>query len=76
MFVNLEKEDLIKLVTSCDPKDYEDGFIFEKLGFGDYRGRTQLQWHWCRSALEKLDEETLLDLYSTLRGKLYEFVKE
>lgn len=76
MFVNLEKEDLINLVTSCEPKDYEDGFMFEKRGLGCYRGGAQMWFDWSRTALRKLSEETLLDLYSILRGKLYEFVKE
>lgn len=75
MFVNLEKDDLINLVISRSP-DYEDMGKFEKLGFGRYIGGFNDRWEWSRSALEKLSEETLLDLYSMLQGKSYEYVKE
>ena len=76
MFVNLEKYDLISLIVATYPKTYEDMGVYEKLGFGRYYGGFNDRWEWNRSGLEKLSEDQLLDFYSMLRGKLYEYVKE
>lgn len=75
MLVNLDKEDLVNLVISQSPS-YDDMDKLKKCGLGRYWGGFNDRWEWSRSALEKLSEEALLDLYSMLQGKLYEFVKE
>ena len=75
MWVNLEKEDLINLIISKSP-NYDDIYTFAYKGLGRYYGGFNDKWEWNRSALEKLSEEDLLDLYSYLQGELYEFLKE
>lgn len=73
MFIDLDKSDLVRLVSSCGPS-YEDMSNFEKLDLGKYCGGFVERWEWNDSTLESFDESKLLDLYGYLRGKLYQFI--
>lgn len=75
MYVKLDKNDLINLVTSTSPS-YEDMGKFEKSKLGRYCGGFNDRWDWDRSELRKMSDEGLLDLYSYLRDKLYEYVRD
>lgn len=74
MLVELEKEDLVNLVMSQIPYE-EDRLKFTNSGLGEWSFR-HARWDWNINTLFKMSEETLLDLYSYLRGTLYTYLKE
>lgn len=74
MVVELEKSDLIKLVMSETPEALDRiHFTDNYLGAWSFYHST---WEWNVNELYKMSEESLLDLYSYLRGKIYVFLKE
>lgn len=74
MTIMLEKEDLVNLVMSQTPCE-EDRikFTINHLGIWSFYDS---RWKWNIDTLFKMSEESLLDLYSYLRGTLYTFLKE
>ena len=74
LVIQLEKEDLVRLVMGSDP-DFDDIGKFQKQGFGHHHGGFNDRWDWDEDALMELEEETLVDLYSMMRGKLYYYAK-
>lgn len=69
MKVNLNQLDLVRLVLPLWPESYKamDKYINRKLG--RYIGGFSDRWEWDRSALMKLSEEQLVDLYFEITGR-------
>lgn len=75
MFVKLDKDDLIRLLTSTSPS-YEDMDTLEKFNLGRYCGGFNDHWEWNCSELEKFPDDCLLILCGYLRGKVYGYMEE
>jgi hypothetical protein len=67
MLVNLDREDLVKLVKTVSPTTYNDlDHIYFKgkgnLGPGD-------NWTWKKEVLENMDEDMLWTVYKYCKGE-------
>lgn len=69
MKAELNKLDLVRLILSLWPESYKamDKYIDCKLG--RYTGGFSDRWEWDRSALSKLSEGQLANLYLELTGR-------
>lgn len=74
MVIELEKDDLVNLITTQTPQEY-DRLKFNQCGYGKW-SFYHSKWEWKLEKLFSLSEEELLDLYSYLRGRVYVFLKE
>lgn len=62
MKIDLNRKDLAKLVGGNWPP-LEDISMLEKRGLGRYTGGFHDRWDWDITALEKLSEQELYDMY-------------
>lgn len=68
MFVDLEKSDLINLLTSIMPHDLQDCDNLRDIGAMKFVGNQHNpEWSWNRKYLEDVGEYTLFDLYTKLK---------
>lgn len=74
MKIEIDKEDLIRLVKGCDPLmcDYKDNVMHHPLiePHGSYCGGFVGEWTWKFSDDDKVSELDLIEMYRILTGKV------
>ena len=63
MTIEVDKKDLVNLIAGTSLPSYDYINEFTQIGVGYYVGGFCDRWEWNKSGLEKLDENTLLEIY-------------
>jgi len=65
--VNLDKDDLIHLLSSRSPSSYQDCEVAYKKGYGQLDGFPNEKWRWNQVRLNSMTEEMLYEAYINLK---------
>jgi hypothetical protein len=67
MTIEVDKKDLVNLIAGTSLPSYDYINEFTQIGAGEYIGGFYDRWEWNKSGLEKLDENTLLEIYKKVK---------